>query len=231
MYSVAGNHDLKYHNRSEMDKSVYGVLAHTGTIKDIHPKHPLLIGNLMVHGFPHGVDAVPLGVKGDNYFHLAVVHSYIWKRGCQHYQVTIDTSYSAWQPKIRGYHAAVFGDNHKSFLVRHPAFPTILNCGAAIRRTSDERDYQPRVGLVQSDGSIVCVHLDCDADVFQPDSTDMVVDCVGHEVHDFIEELKGDVSNAENIDTIIRRRLEEIRAEPDVTKLVLQSLESHDHAR
>lgn len=222
MYCVRGNHDTPFHNASEMHKSVYGTLCQTGTIKDIAPRSPLVIGNLMLHGFPHGTEVRPMQKRYDGYFHLAVIHDYIWKRGSEHRQVTVETSVGSWHQKVRGYDAVMFGDNHKGFVAKHPAFPTILNCGTLMRRTTDEIDYQPKVGLINSDGSIVRVALDCSKDTFAEKLKEESEPSA--DMEKFIEQLLKRVKSNVDFRTKVLDVLGD--AEPEVRQLVLESLET-----
>jgi hypothetical protein len=66
---------------------------------------------------------------------------------------------------LRHFNCAVFGDNHKGFLFKNKGVH-VLNCGGFMRRKSDEKSYQPVMGLVYSDGSIRRHPLDTTQDTF-----------------------------------------------------------------
>lgn len=221
MYCVRGNHDTPYHNPREIHKSVYGTLMETGKIRNIDHRHPLVFGDVVVHGFPHGTEVYPKTKHVPNSFHIALVHSYIWRRGYAHPQVTPESSTSVWQQKLRGYDAAVFGDNHKGFLCVHHHFPTILNCGAFLRRSVDEVKYQPKVGIINSDGSIVRYALNCDDDVFNAEAVERHHDEPLHhqETIDAIKQLA--IKHGSTFEEEVRRALDQSKASSEVKKLVL----------
>jgi hypothetical protein len=57
----------------------------------------------------------------------------------------------------------VSGDNHSPFNVQIGK-TQFWNCGTFMRRKSDERDYQPQIGMLMSDGSMKAHYLDTSQD-------------------------------------------------------------------
>lgn len=158
-YAIPGQHDLPNHDYKAMDRSAYGVLKETGVITDLEPGvRPYLRPDLQLHPFPWGYPIKPLSQqntpKGDR-VHLAVAHKYIWKKGAGYPGAPKEARVGNLRKQLRGYDAAVFGDNHKGFLIKGGKNgPSVLNCGGFMCRRIDERAYQPRIGLLHRNGSI-----------------------------------------------------------------------------
>lgn len=173
VYAIPGNHDLPNHNYNERFRSVYQTFVEAGRITNIEPYMPFPIGkNLMVYGFPIGFSVVPrkdlLGEKEKGRVNVALAHSYIWKQGCGFEGASEDNTVSQYLGKLRGYDVAVFGDNHRDFLVRKKRI-TIANCGTFMRRRMDEKDLQPKVVVIKKDGTVTREKLDCSSDRFVKD--------------------------------------------------------------
>jgi DNA repair exonuclease SbcCD nuclease subunit len=165
MYSVAGQHDLPHHRYSAIERSAYWTLCKTGNIINLNENEPIEIKNgLMLHGFGWNVDLAPM-LSGDLCFHLAVVHRYIWAGAATSYSDAPETNHvNHLSKKLKGFQAALFGDNHKGFLTTTKDGLTIFNHGGFMRRTRDQINYKPKVGVLFSDGTIERKELDCSED-------------------------------------------------------------------
>lgn len=165
---IPGQHDLPNHEYAARNRSAYGVLSRCGKILDIPGDNsPTQIArDVYMHAFPWDHPVVPLpqrepGAK----IHIAVVHAYIWATGSGSPGATLPGNLApAWEDRLAGYDAAVFGDNHKGF-----RYKNIWNNGTLMCRKSDERDYRPRVGLLHDDGHIEAHYLDTSQDKWVDD--------------------------------------------------------------
>lgn len=160
---VRGNHDLPNHNHNEIHKSAYQTLVECGRIQDL--REPFQINGMVIHPFPYGTELKPLENPDPDFIHVAVVHKYIWKDGHGHERATEDTRAIAYRELLKGYDVSVWGDNHQGFLIRSPRH-TLINCGTFFRRKSDEKDYQPMIGLLWDDGNITPHFLDISEDKY-----------------------------------------------------------------
>lgn len=158
MHCVSGNHDQPWHSLEQIQQSSYWTLVEAKKIVDLPPGMPKRIGNLVLHGFPHGCDVTPLK-KEDDFFHLAVVHAFIWTSRTGHEGASEDSRLGVWRARLVGYDAVLMGDNHLT-LCSQKQRPAILNPGAFLRRTVAERDHEPCVGLLLESGRWVRVNLD-----------------------------------------------------------------------
>jgi hypothetical protein len=188
--AVAGQHDLLHHNITDIHKSAYWTLCEAGKIQHIEKKLNLPC-QIRLYGFSWQQEIVPPKLKTAR--NVAIIHSYIWMKGCSYTGVEMETSVKSWSKKLYGYDSAFFGDNHKGFFqmteVQDGSEPWIMNCGAMIRRKADEINYQPQVGLLLESGTFTTVNLPTDEDKWL--DVDKALDIIesGAEVAEFLDEL------------------------------------------
>ena len=162
-YAVPGQHDLPNHNYNDIHRSGMGCLMRMGVVRLLEPDIPAKIsfgdGCARLWGVPWGQEITALP-KSSKYLDIAVVHAYCWAKGHEYTGAPLEKNYVSYGNQLAGYAAALFGDNHKGFLTKSPHGTNILNCGGFMRRTTDEKDYQPCYGVLYTDGSIVRVPLE-----------------------------------------------------------------------
>lgn len=166
-YAVAGNHDLVNNRLADLHKTAYGTLVRAGRLTHLERLQPVYLRGLTLWGFSWGEEVVPCPSGDVTPFgiHVAVVHKYVWREGSTFPGAKAGAHVSALYKELRGYHAAVIGDNHAGFLADNQT-PVIFNGGTLMRRRQDERDYKPAVGLLHADGTMTRYLLDCSQDVF-----------------------------------------------------------------
>ncbi len=167
VYAIPGQHDLPYHNLDDIEKSAYWTLVRAGKIRNLEfGDYSTSVGPLCLHGFPWGVPVVPNEIPPVEFvLHVAIVHAYVWMEGHSFKDAPEEGFYKKWMKKFKGYDAVVIGDNHSGWWSPDTT-PPIINPGTFMRRRTDERDYQPRVGKLLRDGSIKRKKLDCSLDTF-----------------------------------------------------------------
>ena len=220
--AIPGQHDIPNHNMGEIHRSAFWTLHRSGVLDLGDDNQPYKVSDLITaHLFPWGSEVIP-NVDDDGLFHLAVVHAYVWEGGFGFPGAPEGANLSRWKEKLKGYDAAVFGDNHQGFITKC-CDCNVINCGAFFRRKSDERQYKPMVGILHSDGTIVPYHLDVSADKFIEDDSPSVV---SRDLSDpgvkFMEELGSLGPDSLDFRSAVRRRLDamgadlELRAEVEV---------------
>lgn len=165
-FAVPGQHDLPNHDYDQMERSAYGTLVAADHLVNLPPGEPYEVApGLTVTGFPWGVDPHPHErPKGCTDITVAVIHRFIWTKGTGYPGAPEEAHLKAIRRKLKGYDVAVFGDNHKGFLV--PDGPTkIINCGGMMQRKTDEADYRPGCGLLHYDGTITRHYFNTTRDV------------------------------------------------------------------
>lgn len=162
MHAVPGQHDLPNHSYEERKRSAYWTLVEAGRITNLR-KGDVVGKELLCNGFPWGEDVRP-PIKEDGIW-IAVVHKYIYRRGEGYSGVPKEQQVAGYSKALDGYDVAIFGDNHIGFQGEVGGC-TVFNCGSLMRRNIDQRDYQPMVGLLFSDGTVEPHFLDCSEDKF-----------------------------------------------------------------
>jgi DNA repair exonuclease SbcCD nuclease subunit len=227
-YAVPGQHDLPNHNYDEIHRSAYWTLVETGRLINLPPDELFVIGGgLALWGYPHGWSPKLIKPRtGDRLLHIALAHEFIW---------TDDTGYTGAPPhkhinvrtkKLGGYDVAVYGDNHKGFAKDCGDGPYIFNCGGFMRRKVDERGYDPRVGLLNADGSVTKHFLDTSKECFT--TWTQAEEAVGEllDMKEFVAGLQDlEASDALNFIVAIKRFLQENKVAKRVTEIILQACE------
>lgn len=184
---IPGQHDLPEHRYDAVTRSPYWTLVSAGAIRNLAPNNPVKIKNLVLHGFPWGYELAPLSCeKESGEIHLAVIHAYIWNKDVGGYPgAPVEQTVEAYNEKLVGYDAAVFGDNHTSLLSGK-----IINPGSFMRRKSDERNHRPMVGILYEDGSLGAHYLDVSADLWLDDALSKSEEDQAADTSGVIESLK-----------------------------------------
>lgn len=168
-YAVPGQHDLPHHRLGDMHRSAFATLVKCGRVKYLSPSSPEYTDRMVLHGFPWGTPILPCDTPPKTFaVRVAVVHRMIWagvKRpfpGAPH-QENLSNS----KKQLRGYDVAVFGDNHKGFVVNRAwGRVSVANCGAFMRRTMAEKEYRPFCVLINEDGTVTEHFFDTSKDKF-----------------------------------------------------------------
>ena len=166
MYAIPGQHDLPLHNIELIQRSAYWTLVLAGKIHNVPYGDSVMIeNNIILHGFPYGFPIKALEEKTKKY-HVAIAHDYFWMDTHCYTGAPKGNNSTAYKDRVNGYDAVVFGDNHKGFLTDIDDVP-IFNCGGLMRRSVDEKEYNPQIGLLCKSGQIIIQKLNILSDVFE----------------------------------------------------------------
>lgn len=163
MICVPGQHDLPYHNYMAIEKSAYWTLAKAKAIKHLGHQDGMTIEvkgpsrahvlNIFGFGWDEEITPLPKDFIGKDEINLAVVHKYIHDGKNKYEEAPDEVHVKEFTKQLRGYDAALFGDNHKWFTTMAGQCE-VINTGTMMRRKTDEVDYEPVYGVLYSDGSI-----------------------------------------------------------------------------
>ena len=223
MYAVPGQHDLAWHNYSDIKKTGYWTLVESGVITNLEPDNPVEIGTIRLWGFPWGFDLQPPKNPHDLITEIAVVHKYLWMKGTGHHNASDKAKVQ--NIRINGFDLVVSGDNHISFYSRFlgedKGRPDFYNCGSFFRRKQDEKDHKPSIGMLKKNGTVERHFLDTSEDKFSDNGGERISNS---DVSGFLWELKelGDV--AINFSDAVKRILDNGVSE-EVRKIVLEAME------
>lgn len=229
VYAVPGQHDLPNHVYRDIERSAYWTLVQAKKIIDLKPGKPTIRmdGDLVMYGFPWEHPILPH--DPNNYgssVKLAVVHSYIWNGNTTGYHgAPKEKMVSGYLKNLDGYDAAVFGDNHIGFHLKTASKSGpihIFNSGGFIRRKSDEVDYNPQIGALLKDGSILPIPLKCDKDEFdlthKEDDAEVVLD------PELVQAVNKIGDRAEDFTSFLRRLMDNESVRRGVKEVVLSCL-------
>lgn len=164
--AVPGNHDVPGKQYSLLKKSAYWTLVESGVIQHLPPLKTFVggrNGSILVSGFPDGFNVKPPQTKHGLVLNVALIHDYFWMKGTGHERAPDNKRYGHWINKLSDYDLAVFGDNHVGSLCQTPESSvvnskdrpcSIFNCGTLQCRTTSERKYRPRIGLLHDSGLV-----------------------------------------------------------------------------
>lgn len=163
VFAVPGQHDLPYHRYEDLEKSAYYTLVKAGVITDLKPNNPVKYVTkekyrFNLYGYPWGSKYLPEKLDGD-VLKVAVVHRYCWADGHSHPGASEKDHVCEVPRQFPGFNVVIFGDNHRGFskstrIVDQKTVTLVVNCGTFFRRTSAEKDYQPRAYLICKDGTV-----------------------------------------------------------------------------
>lgn len=230
-FAVPGQHDLPHHRYEDVFRSAFGTLVRAGHLEMIPPGVPISLGPLVLYGFPWGTEIVPCPDPAQTFVtRIAVCHRYIWTKSTGYEGAPEDGHLSEVRKLLKGYDAAIFGDNHKGFLSRAFVRPdnaiNFMNCGAVMRRNSDEKDYQPMVGLIHSSGEIEPYPLVVQDDVFLQMDEIVARIMESHPgIEKFVEELENLNEATLDFYEAVKKFMAGSHVSDSVRKIVLNAME------
>lgn len=167
MYSIPGQHDLPYHSIAEIRKSAYWTLVEANVLIDLSSTYPdgvVLDTDVVVYGFPFGTEVRSCPREDLGLLSVAVIHEYTWAGKWGYANAPKESKLSSKLDSFAGYDVVVIGDNHQGFILQRGKI-TVCNCGAMMRRTTDQNDYVPFVGLLHRSGHVEPLSFDISRDV------------------------------------------------------------------
>lgn len=227
MYAVPGQHDLPLHSLADMDNSAFGTLVRVGKIKLLSNK-PTLINHVWVWGFPWNTPITPIHESEDDHIQLAVVHAYVWAKGCSYPGAPEEKRASCYKEKLKGFDVALFGDNHKGFL-RDLGDLVVFNHGGFMRRKIDELDAKPAFGILMDDGSVQLAPQDCSKDKFIARDVAKFEEGDEFQMSAFLKELHTLGASELDFKEAVKHYLDTYETSPGARKLILKILhDDHD---
>lgn len=229
MYAVPGQHDLPNHRYDDIHKSIFWTMVKARRIIPIEPGKPLPLQirgqyKLVLHGFPYGYEITPCPKHKKGEIHLAVVHSYIWMKDYKYEGAPTKYRVKRYLKKLKGYDAAVFGDNHKTILYNGDNI-VIINPGTVMRRRADEIEHKPCVGILYDSGRIEKKYLNVTGDrLLEGDRLKKLAAVIDIDMDDFIKEVDSLVERGIDLGQATREYCDRFEVKRSVRKLLLKSL-------
>lgn len=232
IFTIPGQHDLPNHNYDDIKRSAYWTLVEAQVINHLPASAPTLAHGMSLHAFPWSYDVTPLRSKS-SFVSLAVCHSYIHTSKTGYKGASESLLVNSYRKKLKGYDAAVFGDNHIGFLsgtVR--GRKNLLNCGSFMVRKVDEIGRQPVVGLLHSNGNISRVELDTSLDQYVDVDASIELVEMALNMTDFVGALGALGQDSLSFFDQVKQFLETNDISTAVRKRVMEAVENaKDHLR
>jgi len=230
-WAIPGQHDLPNHNYDEIKRSAYWTLVEAGILTNLEPGKEVVlptsgISGTTVIGWPWGFPPQPFSRKGGS-FSVALIHAFAWTSDTGYEGASTENLIGCYQKALVGYDVAVFGDNHKAFLIEGGhGQPWIINCGALMRRKTDEQSYRPSVGLLFESGFVERHFLDTSVDRFmEMTEAEKQIGCL-LDMSAFVSGLKSlGAGDALDFRAALNRFLEANSVSKPVARLVLAACE------
>lgn len=227
-FTIPGQHDLPFHNLEEIEKSAYWTLCKSGAITDLSNSSETWRLSVRgyrfrIHGHAWGVPIRPLSEKTKDCFDVALIHKYASVgEKTEYVGAPKEGRVFSFMENLKEYNVVIFGDNHIPWDFRLDG-TTFWNCGSLMRRTSDQLNYKPRVGLLHPDGTITSHYLDISQDVFTPVKEPRRSELEG--LSDFVSELSGLKGEDLDFPAAIRRVLATDDVSLEVKQILLKAIE------
>ena len=230
MYAVPGQHDLAHHSYDDIERTAYWTLVKAGKIRNLKENEAVRVPggwDLTLWGFPWGSEVSGVARTADETtIHLAVIHHYLWKDNQTSFKgAPSESKTSMWIRKLEGYDAAVFGDNHKGFSTKIGE-TNVINCGGFIRRKIDETDYDPRVGILWSNGVITKHFLDTSSDFFIGEPTRKNLEREHHfNANDFLRGLRSLGEHSLDFNEAINHYISKHNIKGELRRILIEATE------
>lgn len=238
-YAIPGQHDLPCHQYKDIKRSAYWTLVEAGVLANLEPgKFTEVVPNsdasctLRLHAFPWGFEVQENKNPHSLVLDVCVSHSFIWTKNTGYPGAPPQQRLKQYKRRLRGYDIALFGDNHRhvswNLDRRCPDRPAIFNPGSFYRRTTDQADHQPCVGLVYSDGTVGVHALDVSADKYLTPDAYKNLKVNGKPAADFIGNLLKISDVSVNFEAEINKKLSVLPDNKEgrlIRQVVLSALE------
>ncbi len=229
MICIPGQHDLPNHNYNLLKQSAYWTLVKADKIKNLspftHKDFSYSIDNMILYGFPYGCQIQPLIKSDKNKIHIAVAHQYVWINKCSYPKAPFKSKIRGKRKEWKGYDVIVFGDNHKGFTVYYNGHLTVINCGALMKRKSDEVVYKPQIGLLLNTGEVKVHYLDTSKDKYL-DTRDMTEPKEIIDMKQLLQELEKLDDSALDFPDAIQQFFHRKKVTPKVREIIIDMMEN-----
>lgn len=221
MYAVPGQHDLPYHDYTQLKRSAFYTLMKAGKLTMLKPGEPTYTDreDVILWGFPWGHKIKPLQKSLRHHrriVNVAVLHDYMWIPGCSYDNAPEKALVENHKAFRMGYDVVHVGDNHKGFLAFEnttrviSAASKIFNAGTLMRRSRDDMKTEPMIGLLYRSGNVKRHYLDTSEDVYLDVNENRPITAEEMELGEFFKELqllgKGGLDFASTLKEYIKRK-------------------------
>jgi predicted phosphodiesterase len=142
IYTIAGNHDMPYHNMKHLYRSSYMVLVQAGVLTHLQGIVDTEIGK--VHAFQFGEPVI----DGEG---ICMCHQLVFPHTPPEYLIAISAEELL---KSLNYGIILSGDNHMSFYKKY-GDKILINGGGILRQDADKKNTFPKIFLYHNGVSAI----------------------------------------------------------------------------
>jgi len=199
MYSVAGQHELRGHLTSNLDKSPLGVLIAAKRVR-LLSNNPIIVPSrtdsnhvTAIYGSSWGDKIEPEYLPGEplSITKIAVIHQLVWHKKKPFPGAPKSGTARSVIKQYPWADVIVSGDNHEAFSVTTKT-QRLVNCGSVLRTTAKQVNHEPRIWLLFADRTVKRVYFRVDPSVISREHIDQKAKSEA-ELESFIERLREDV--------------------------------------
>jgi DNA repair exonuclease SbcCD nuclease subunit len=226
MFAIPGQHDLSFHDFKALKRSAFYTLMMAKQITLMgERKHVVVtqsgVDNIAINGFPFGADIVPASEK-IVFTRIAMSHQYVWHKQAAFDGAPLANNLKHVAKQFKGYDVVLFGDNHKTWIER-VGDTIFFNPGSLMRRTSDQIDHRPCVGLLH-DKDIDIHYLDISGESFDVTmKQDLKVET---DLNPFLQQIKQLESADLDFVEAMNISMKKFKVSQDVRRELLKAMES-----
>ena len=228
MWAIPGQHDLPQHRYEDINKSAYMTLEKAKILEYLLPGESIYINKkIVLTGFPWEIPIAKnkdiITPKKTNIVDIALAHEYNWIPEHSYPTANPESLVTKKRKNLLQFDVVIFGDNHKGFCTK-VGKTTVFNCGTLMRRTIDEINYKPRVGLIYADGSVVPHYLDISQDKLDVLKINNTNENNTMDISDFMFELKGLPQDLIDFHEAIKRYLQSNKTDESSKAILLEAM-------
>jgi DNA repair exonuclease SbcCD nuclease subunit len=217
MYSIPGNHDLKYHNIQNYADSTFSILANTGKLK-YAPRFDYK-DDTVVTCVPFGTSLKDIPERVNDKFNILMLHYFVYQEALPFDTHTCTTNELL--TKL-DYDLIITGDNHQT-LIATVDDRTLINPGSISRQKADEATNKPCVFLYNiKTRTYKQVFLDCETEVITREHIEKETERE-YRFEAFINKAKVTNETTMDVDDDLQKYFQENNTDQEVIEILMKA--------
>lgn len=237
-YTIAGQHEMPYHNIDLINKSGLDVLDAAGSVKIVKSIKNIVSNTvttggmalkIVIRGFHWGKPLEPYtGQSGGNSgsYKVALCHILTYL-GREPWPDSMAERATSVLNKLKGYDLIVTGDNHKPFVVEHKG-QLLVNPGSLFRLTADQIDHKPRVYLwYAEENKVKAVYLPIDKTAVSREHLEVQKE-TDNRYNAFVKRIKDDFAVELSFENNMKKFFKKNKISDGVKKIIFEVMEENN---
>lgn len=221
----AGNHDLPNHSMSEFKRSALHSFCLQSNVSVTTRADQHIIACPFHFNDEKALPEFFEWKLAGHQLKIALVHKYVWQASFKHPGATQDSHVGKLLRALEGFDVVLTGDNHQEFNGSYRGM-TYANCGTAMRRHSNEREYRPCYFEIRRSGHLRRCPFDTEADQYlELEETPEPAETATME--QIVESLES-IHHQDDLQVTVESLLRKLKTKPIMRKLVYELLDLTD---